>query len=242
MNQLRCCTFTGVDHKTDLSKLIKISTTYPFVEWGFLFSLANGLSRFCSDTMIINTLSTLPSSVLTSVHFCGKSVIALLNENAESVNNLLQAILLRNNTRIQLNFNYQYCDDDFIPLLQQFLTKYPHLHVITQYNDNNSEVYAHFTQFNNFELLFDQSGGRGISANDWPTPISNIVCGYAGGLGVDNIDEQLMLIKQVVADKPYWIDMENKLRTFDENHIDWLDLNKCANVARSVGQCLWNIE
>jgi phosphoribosylanthranilate isomerase len=86
----------------------------------------------------------------------------------------------------------------------------------------------------NHQVLFDQSGGRGIETTEWETPLENKICGYAGGLGPQNINEQFSLI-QSVADRPFWIDMEGKIRTEDI-----LDLALCKEVLSKVSKVAFN--
>lgn len=38
--------------------------------------------------------------------------------------------------------------------------------------------------------LYDSSGGRGILPNSYRLPVGDF-CGYSGGLGPDNLEEQL---------------------------------------------------
>ena len=84
----------------------------------------------------------------------------------------------------------------------------------------------------NIVALFDSSGGRGLPGK-WRAPIE-IPCGYAGGLGPDNIEKELISISKVAGDEFIWIDMESKIRYFDEYNIDYMDLNACRQVIQSV--------
>lgn len=61
----------------------------------------------------------------------------------------------------------------------------------------------------------------------WNAPGSQFNYGYAGGLGPDNVVEQIRKIEDtaskcltVPADKPYWIDMERRVRTDDDSALD----------------------
>jgi len=53
-----------------------------------------------------------------------------------------------------------------------------------------------------------------------------LLCGYAGGLNPDNIEQELIKIEAVVGDAEIWIDMESGIR----NKKDELDLEKCERV------------
>ena len=65
-------------------------------------------------------------------------------------------------------------------------------------------------------MLFDSSGGRGIRRAQWPTPLSGVRCGYAGGLGPENLRLEMPRIA-AVAGPDYWVDMENSLRDADDH-------------------------
>ena len=75
--------------------------------------------------------------------------------------------------------------------------------------------------------LFDKSGGAGILPGDWPLALFNIACGYAGGLGPENVQRQLHNIKQASRSQPFWIDMERRVRSADDAV---LDLAACERV------------
>jgi phosphoribosylanthranilate isomerase len=93
---------------------------------------------------------------------------------------------------------------------------------------------AHSQDFNVMGL-FDNSGGRGISPETaWPSPLDiPFPMGFAGGLGPDNVLEQLDKINAACGDKPYatWIDMEGRIRTDDGTR---LDLTRVRRVLEQV--------
>jgi len=72
----------------------------------------------------------------------------------------------------------------------------------------------------NHAILFDASGGHGVSPEYWPAHLPDKSCGYAGGLGPDNLARELPRIQEAAGQGPYWIDMEGKLR----NEADRFDL------------------
>ena len=86
-----------------------------------------------------------------------------------------------------------------------------------------------------FSLLYDTSGGRGLSPAIWTVPLyPNVAQGYAGGLSPENVCENLTRIARVAVlpnvrydekHKPVyslqerrdiWIDAEGKLKTDDK--------------------------
>jgi phosphoribosylanthranilate isomerase len=80
----------------------------------------------------------------------------------------------------------------------------------------------------NTACLFDCSGGKGISPVNWPNIKENIFCGYAGGLGPDNIEAEIKKIILLTNNNDFWIDMESKVRT-KTSDLDYLDLDKVKN-------------
>ncbi len=97
--------------------------------------------------------------------------------------------------------------------------------IITQHNSANHSLLNVLSGTPNHAVLFDESGGQGISPAAWPLPHSGKKCGYAGGLGVDNLAGEIPRIQLAAAGAPFWIDMEAKLR----NERDQFDL--------SIAQC-----
>ena len=69
--------------------------------------------------------------------------------------------------------------------------------------------------------LFDTSGGTGLLPGAWPTLRTQFPCGFAGGLGPDNVLVQLDQINKVCSDDfPTWIDMETRVRVPDNSALD----------------------
>lgn len=222
-------TLTGVDVRTDLSALVGLSKGHPLVEWGFLYSpRRQGLpGRYPAVEFLLETFRELPSEVRVALHACGSGVLDLLEAERTALE-LAELVALRRG-RLQLNFN----QTDFpLPLsaLGEFMLAFPELQVITQYNKDNQHVHKALAEFplTNHQLLFDSSGGCGLLATEWPRPISGVTCGYAGGLGPDNLSEQLVRIAHAADGRPTWIDMESSLRVKDEEGVDWLSLERCA--------------
>jgi hypothetical protein len=84
--------------------------------------------------------------------------------------------------------------------------------VITQHNDANKALLR--LDIRNHSLLLDSSGGRGQSPDSWIRPGTRKPFGFAGGLGPENLLQELPNITAVAADE-WWIDMEGKLRIDD---------------------------
>ena len=223
-------TFTGVDEHTDLHQLIALSNANPNVEWGFLYSPSQqgNPGRYPSTYFLKKTLALAPSSVRIALHICGSGVDELLT--AEPVVTTLVEKLAARTGRLQLNFNHRKRPVD-LQALAHFITGNPSLQVITQIHGGNIDVQPGL--FNilgfapaNHAMLFDASGGRGQVATTLEAPQFGIPCGYAGGIGADNVIERISAINAMVGDLDTWIDMESSLRT-TTGATDWFDLQKC---------------
>jgi len=93
--------------------------------------------------------------------------------------------------------------------------------------------------------LYDSSGGKGISPSEWFPPVTgpnwqNYSTGYSGGLGPDNLKEELQNIASVVDSSveqvcPIWIDMESKIRTGDKFDLD--KVQQCCEIVANSGHC-----
>ena len=222
-------TLTGVDENTDLLQLAAISKANP-VEWGFLYSpkQQGEPGRYPSIYFLKKALALLPSSVQMALHVCGQGVGDILA--GEPVATTLVDLLTARSGRLQLNFNHRKRPVD-VPALARFLTENQSLTVITQIHNGNSDVQPGLFQILGFApanhaLLFDASGGRGQVATTLEAPRHGVPCGYAGGIGPDNLVERVAAINTLVGDLDTWIDMESSLRT-TTGGTDWFDLQKC---------------
>lgn len=82
-------------------------------------------------------------------------------------------------------------------------------------------------------VLFDESKGRGKMPGGWRAKLAGVDCGYAGGLGYENVAEQMPSIAAAAGASGCWIDMETRLRT------DGLfDLSKCLLVLEAAAPWL----
>ena len=72
-----------------------------------------------------------------------------------------------------------------------------------------------------------------MPADGWPCPDLKLPCGYAGGLGPDNVVQQLRMIL-TVCDVPFWIDMERRVRIDDDSRLDMLKVRKVLQNVRGM--------
>ena len=225
-------TFTGVDEKTDIDQLVALSKENPRVEWGFLYSpkRQGTPGRFPSVRFMAHAFDTLPSYVKVALHVCGNGVDNLLA--GDSVASSLVDQVVARSGRLQLNFNHRKKPVD-LHRLAALIAFHDRLPVITQIHGGNSGVRDGLLDIfrsppKNHEMLFDASGGRGQIAVVLEPPLSGVCCGYAGGIGPENMDERVRSINAIVGELPTWIDMESSLRTTSD--ADLFDLEKCKSV------------
>ncbi len=218
---INCVTFTGLDDYVSISGLKEISERFPFVEWGALFSPNNTgkHNRYPSYKRVDQFLN---NGINFATHLCGGWVTDITRGGFTFPKEYLCG-------RIQLNMakdRLQSLDETFWNTVSSQIEK----QVIIGGN-YGAVRYWNWQRFhdNKIQILFDASGGRGISGKNWQPPVRGIFCGYAGGLGPENVKESLDSIKKVVGDEKVWIDMESKIRKGDR-----LNLNLCVEFCEKL--------
>lgn len=229
--KLKTVTITGADDNTDIQQMMDLSAEFPFVEWGILISKkrsVNGFARYPSykwvELLISNSLAS-KNRLHISTHVCGSWVKDML------VGDLDWRDLpwcYEYGQRIQINTHGE--PHVSTTGLLRSLFAFKKTEFIFQWDGvNNLLPYAVLAYGCKVSALFDRSGGAGVLPDRWERPSNEFWCGYAGGLGPDNVVDQVKNI-ELVCDKPYWIDMETRVRTAD----DKLDMNKVREVLESM--------
>lgn len=215
-------TLTGADDSILPEQLFEISKLYPYVEWAILVSRkSTGQKRFPSMRWIeelgrlnnVKIASGKPSLNL-SLHLCGSYVKELLSGNDDFIEDDLSEIW-HAFSRVQINTHGEvhYIHDGFT----EWLNENPFKEWIFQYDNVNTRMLELAIRDNvKCSALFDLSHGTGILPEQWPDLLPGIKCGYAGGLSPDNLLEQIKGIESIVAEHPIWIDMETKIRSFND--------------------------
>jgi len=205
------CSLTGIDETTPLVELAVVSDMYPYAEWGFLYSpkRQGTPGRYPSVARMQRAFAELPPYVRVALHVGGGGVAPLL-EGEQLVCGLLEQVRARGG-RVQLNFDASGGELD-LTRLRQFILAHPTLVFITQHNESTRPVAQVLADVANHAILFDSSLGRGISPQAWQRPMDSVPCGYAGGLGPENLGQQLPRIYEAAGQAEFWIDMEERLR------------------------------
>lgn len=213
-------TFTGVDERTDVKRLVQLQKRFPFVEFGVLLSYDwqfNG-NRFV-DPLIISVLRDRELSL--SAHFCGQAALDVAAGKKFKIEKLLG-----NNARIfkrcQLNLKAAGLFSELrrlppIPFIEEVIIQMHTPELCKQFLAGQRPRFASY--------LLDASCGAGID-----TPIDIVTSpgvhiGYAGGIGPDNVEGKLRTLLEHPTDDKFWIDMETRVRTED-----WFDLDKVEQV------------
>lgn len=213
-------TITGADDSTDIQWMSEIQKQYPFVEWGILVSQNQiGNYRFPSPCWLEQLLE-IQHQLKTSIHVCGRWVREICTGNWS---HLIRSVgpNMKKAQRIQLNFH------QYVHKIDQQFFKSAHIEIqnnnwqlIFQIDGVNDELLTQ-ARLNNLNAvpLYDLSSGAGILPLEWPQQSDGIYTGYAGGLGPQNVLDQINRIKNV-ANGHIWIDMETRVRTDDDSKLD----------------------
>lgn len=221
-------TITGADDSISPVALLGLSGDYPFVEWGILFSMNwQGTPRYPSERWIQELLETAPPKV--SAHLCGRWVREVVLEGKFTWAEYFPSVAPRCH-RVQLNFHGEFhrAHATFPTLLDRLTT----IQFILQCDGVNDATAKHLSLARRAVPLFDTSGGGGLSPQEWPAAWPDVYCGYAGGLGPDNLERELERIAVAAGDATVWIDMERKVRSVNDRQFD---LDKVADILERCG-------
>jgi len=183
-------TLTGVDERTDITKLSHLDA-----EIGFLYTTTpENRSRYPRWDWIRESSLNLRKAAL---HVCGTGARVQLMQGKLAVSGF---------QRIQVNGQLTRMEVAHLAVM------YPRHTIITQHNVYNTCLLS--VRFRNHVILVDSSGGRGKSPETWERPTTIKTVGFAGGLGPDNLPDELEKIRGVAIGN-WWVDMEGKLRRDD---------------------------
>ena len=204
-------TLTGVDDSTPLEALWELAGRAPgLVEFGVLYShTQQGSGRYPSFPWIerlaklLEVAKTEPNRPRFALHICGRAAYDFLVA-MPPITQIASAF-----DRVQVNFKAY-----TVPtaIIHRCIQRCGPQTIITQHNRANQDLWTQMKGLPNHAVLFDASGGQGLSPEDWPVPLPNVACGYAGDLGPDNLSFELEKIHAAAGGRNFWCDMEGKLR------------------------------
>lgn len=230
---LTCVTLTGADNSVEPDDLRELSNEFPFVEWGILVG-SNFGNRFPTLEWIHKLIECRVDSgnrMKLSLHICGRH----LRDLSEGRPRLMAWIgpMLCAFDRCQLNWHGERQANIGESILHGMCELTPwEPEVIFQLDGVNNRLWEATARRFLVSGLFDASHGAGVLPGEWPKGHEILRCGWAGGLGPDNVVQEVPKIDQQ-CHKIYqhWIDMETKLRATDD---DFFDLGKCRDVLEKV--------
>lgn len=212
-------TLTGIDKRVPYNWLDEALAEYPELELGLLYTHGpEGRPRYPRASWIEHMVYEFPGRC--AVHLCGGRI------RAEAQHGTLPEWVAQA-ARIQANGSYGICE------VANLCLRYPNSEIITQHTLHGEDLTT-YPNIANHALLVDASGGRGVSPGTWHRPTTTKRVGFAGGLGPDNLAQELPRIANVSTGE-YWVDMEGRLR----DHNDWFCLEraeKVLNVFREWGE------
>lgn len=229
-------TITGADDSIQPADLLNLSRRYPFVEWGILlsrnYSTTVGAYRFPSPEWIMSLYSMYQQhneELQLSGHICGGWVKRILLGDDAFLGEM--DYIWSMFSRIQLNTHAQ-PHGTHPDKCAQILKRLPS-EIIFQIDDENNWLLDTLAKpFDlNFSALFDLSHGAGVLPAGWPDPIPGVRCGYAGGLGPDNLKGQIEAIEAKAGVKAIWIDMETRVRSNNDKQFDLGLVEQCLKIA-----------
>lgn len=230
-------TLTGADETVDPTELRALSEEFPFVEWGILISSHTGHRMPPADWIgeLIAERKYAFGELHLSLHVCGAQLRAIAN--GQSAFRASFGALPFFFERVQLNWHGELQSSQVGFRVEEAFSRDSKFgwnpEIIFQFDGVNEELI--FPAARKFECsgLFDRSHGGGISPDSWPEQppeSTGLKVGYAGGLGPENVREELKAIRESRQWKsPFWIDMETKLFTGKI-----FDIQKCRSVLEQI--------
>jgi len=222
--KIECLTITGVDNQTPIEDIISLSEEFPLLEWGILLSPKSFGKIYYPDLQWIEKLTSTSSSISISVHVCGIWLHEILQGRFPGELNTLPF------ERLQLNLA-KYIPQVRIQNLKKSLPleKSYILQVGEFWQNGISLARELMASGYKVAILYDVSGGSGISPTEWKSFPDDIPVGYAGGLGPDNLESELTKLRPIVGNRSIWIDMQAKIRTNDKRSIDFEKIRSCTH-------------
>lgn len=257
--QLKRVTITGADEAVTPEQLGVLTDKYPLVEWAILFSQnKQGSGRYPGKewTTKLQAYWDDRDDLPLAAHMCGrwttefvKGEFTFGKQEFDSYGRL--QVNMTDDTFMSLDFQklldvYKAgcgIEIDFAPsIILQTKRAFQRHEWLALINKNLRDCYTYTYTFKEdegpkgpedlfqFQLLYDVSGGKGIQPKKWHPPVEGVRCGYAGGIGPDNVVEILKKIGDVAGETPFWIDMETKVR----DDADKFDIVKVESVLEQV--------
>lgn len=227
---LHAVTISGADDQTDPEQLARLSEQFSFVEWGVLLSSSKARRpRYPTAAWLDRLQSCATEKMRISGHLCG----ALVKEICRGEFPVhLDRPLFR---RMQLNLAGHFGEIKDPQTLVRCLPRNREYILQIGHAENDGLRLAESLQSSGLEIsiLLDSSGGRGLSPSRWPALVPTLRCGFAGGLGPDNLEQELANLREVAGSATIWVDMESRVRTTDGTTLDLSKVRACLEIVQS---------
>ncbi len=198
-------TITGADNNVDPAELVRLSESYPFVEWGILYSgKREGTPRYPDSDWIIHLGLLSDGRANLAVHLCGQVARELMSDG--------KMIRLPHPSFQRVQVNGYRCRPHRIGDVRGF-------EFILQVRDADllQDAASDALSLPNASILYDPSGGRGKVPEAWPEAPAGVRMGVAGGITPETVVDVAYRAQHVAAS---WIDMESGVRTEDRFDLD----------------------
>jgi hypothetical protein len=218
-------TITGADDTTNVGELVQLSQEFPFVEWAILVSKnQEGGTRFPSRPWIDELCKyAVAEHMNLAMHVCGTWVrqlmVGMLDWRA------LPHPLVDIAQRIQINTHAEE-HVSTVAMMARLLELQDRIFIfqLDGVNDHLAYAAANYrpaldSRSIEVQGLYDVSHGAGVLPSAWPVSTDAFGCGFAGGLGPDNVVAEVDKL-EAISGKSFWIDMERRVRTDNDKHLD----------------------
>jgi len=225
-------TFAGIDETADVERLREIRSHYFTVEWGL--GLAVEHQGRAAGFPSVEWICKLAPELNLSAQLWGKTAAEFLQgDDTELIAHYGDVWSLFR--RIQIN-STDGTDRVDLPGLTHLLEKNPDKQIILRIRDRNLEVAdALAAQGISCSTLFDESEGQESAQKKWPKGLKRFAgCGYAGGLGPDNIYKQLTpILNAAQSAERWWVEIDSSLHA-KEHDQDLFSLVSCKRAIREI--------
>jgi hypothetical protein len=223
--RLERVTITGADDMVNPRDLVALANTFPFVEFGILFSATRSFDNAprypCRRWLTrLAALGQDAERLHLSAHLCGRYMRDAMMGSMSWWTDFLELVPLFD--RIQINRGGEVLD---LPAMRDLRQLSGVSEIIIQSREFQEDPGLMKLIGPGFVPLFDRSGGCGELPPEWPVgtgarwpygiPEAR-ACGYAGGLNPDNMREEIPRILSAAAAggcTRVWIDLETGVRT-----------------------------
>lgn len=233
---LKIMTMTGADNEVSPNALIELSEEFPFLEWGVLVGDPDRKPkpRLPGRDWIASLGELAWPEARLSLHLCPPWVRYFYAGRPDRLNDLRAFGVYVGPgwyTRVQLNSAGMTFRLGFHPCQMAEWLEDVGVELIQQLDGVNDHLLGIPGTYRHITGLFDRSHGGGVIPDRWPVPpIPGAWIGYAGGLGPENLAEQLPLIAAAAGGADFWVDMETHVRT--DGKLDLAKVRACAEIAR----------